>query len=222
MTSLALVPPGAPAPAPSTARLALVEHLARMAAAHGRAADLRQTWDRLQAEKDAEARARRVLQTQIDNEEAAMKAWAADPLGPMPQADVYARQANEECLANCKRIADNVRAAEPEHAERSTAVTREIAMLNAALPEHIGAVLLEDAANIREELDATIAKGNALTARLFGLHRQLTESGALQQSNDVPLSHDFAPTNSAVIAAQAEWTAYAERLAHNPEATMEN
>lgn len=222
MTALAVVPPAAATPAPTPARLALVEHLARTAAAHGRAADLRQTWDRLQQAKEAEARARRVLETQTANEEAAMKAWAANPRGPMPQADVYARQMNEECVANSKRIADNVRAAEPEHAERSTAVTRELAMLDAALPELIGAVLLEDASNIREELDATIAKGNALTARLFGLHRALTESGALQQSNDVPLSHDFAPTNSAVIAAQAEWTAYAERLAHNPEATMEN
>jgi hypothetical protein len=176
----------------------------------------------MQQAMEGEARARRVLETQTANEEAAMKAWAANPHGPMPEADVYARQMNEECVANSKRIADNIRAAIPEHGERSTAVQRELSTLNTALPELIGAVLLEDAANIREELDATFAKGNALAARLFGLHRALTETGALRQSNEVQLSHDFSPTNSAVIAAQAEWTAFAERLAHNPEATMEN
>lgn len=222
MTSLAIVRGGNAVATPTPARTALVEQLARMAAAHGRAADLRQTWDRMQQAKTVEDRCRSVLETQTRCEEEAMKAWAANPRGQMPRADAYAREMNEAALANAKREADTIRAAEPEHAERSTAVTREIAMLSAALPELIGAVLLEDAANIREELDATIAKGNALTARLFGLHRALTESGALQQSNDVPLSHDFAPTNTAVIAAQAEWTAYAERLAHNPEATMEN
>src|ERR1041385_669295 len=107
--------------------------------------------------------------------------------GRPARADAASRRvcAADERGMRGQRIADNVRAAEPEHAERSTAVTRELAMLNAALPELIGAVLLEEAANIREELDATVAKGNALAARLFGLHRQLTESGALQQSNDV-------------------------------------
>jgi hypothetical protein len=176
----------------------------------------------MQAGKSAEARCQSVLDTQRRCEEDAVKAWAANPSGQIPEADVYAREMNEASLANATRIANTIRAAEPEHAARSTQAARELAGLEAMLPDFADAVLLEDAATVRADLEAAIAKANTLAAKLFGLRSMLVERCAHSAATEVPVSHEMWPAASDVNAAQAMWKAYAARVATNPNATLEN
>jgi hypothetical protein len=176
----------------------------------------------MQAGKAVEARCLSVLQTQTRCEEDAMKAWARNPDRLMPTADVYAREMNESALANAKRIADTIRAAEPEHTERQTQAVRELTALRDALPRYVHAVMIEDTAILREQLNATVALANEQSAKLFGLRSYLEEHGARDAAQDVPVMHEMWPMQSAIKTAHQHWQAYAERLAANPEATMEN
>jgi PAS domain-containing protein len=176
----------------------------------------------MQAGKDAEARCLSVLQTQTRCEEEAMKAWAANPEGPMPQADFYARQMNEEALANARRISTTIAAAEPEHSARQTQAVNDLTALQSQLPALLHAIMMEDAAILREELDATITRANEQSARLFGLRSYLEEQRATETAQAVPVTFEMWPAQSAIKTAHQHWQAYAERLAANPQATMEN
>lgn len=222
MTHLAVVPPAAPAPAATASRTALSEHLGRIAAAQAKYEALRRVWGQMQAGKDAEARCLSVLQTQTHCEEEAMKAWAANPEGPMPVADAYARQMNEEALANARRISATIAAAEPEHGVRQTQSVRDLTALQNELPGYVYAVMMEDAAILRKELDAIIALANEQSAHLFGLRSYLQEQRATEAAQTVPVTHELWPMQSAIKTAHQHWQAYAERLARHPEATMEN
>ena len=225
MTALAVVPAATPAtatPAVPASRTALSEHLARIAAAQHRYDALRAVWTRMQAGKDAEARCLSVLQTQTRCEEEAMKAWAANPDGPMPQADFYARQMNEEALANARRISATIASAEPEHAARQTQATRDLTALQSEVPALMHAIMMEDAAALRIELDATITRANEQSARLFGLRSYLEEHRAIEAAQAVPVTFEMWPMQSAIKTAHQHWQAYAARLAANPEATMED
>lgn len=222
MTALTVVPAAAATPAAPASRTALSEHLGRILAAHGRYDALRRVWSQMQGGKDAEARCLSVLQTQTRCEEDAMRAWAADPEGPMPVADAYARQMNEEALANAKRISATIAAAEPEHAARQTQALNDLTALQSQLPALLHAIMVEDAAILREELDATIARANAQSARLFGLRSYLEEQHATETAQSVPVTFEMWPAQAAIKTAHREWQAYAESLARNPEATMEN
>ncbi len=222
MTRLAVVPPAAATPTATASRAALSEHLAAIAAAQRRYDALRHVWDQMQAGKAAEARCLSVLQTQTRCEEDAMKAWARNPDTLMPTADVYAREMNEAALANAKRVADTIRAAEPEHATRQTRAVNELTALQSQLPALLHAVMMEDAAILRKELDATIALANEQSANLFGLRSYLEEQRATDDAQAVPVLHELWPAQSAIKTAHQHWQAYAARLASNPNAAMEN
>lgn len=222
MTHLGLVPPGAPAPGATSARLALSEHLGHIAAAQRRFDALRRVWDQMQAGKSAEARCRSVLETQIRCEEEAMQAWTRDPGTSMPRADVYAREMNEAALANAKRIADTIRAAEPEHTARQTQALLELEAAKRQLPSMTHAVLMEEAAALREQLNATMELANAQSAQLFGLRAFLDAQGAIETAQAVPVTHEMWPAQAAIKIAHQFWQAYATRLATNPNATLED
>ncbi len=225
MTALTVVPAAAPStatPAATGSRTALSNHLARIAAAQHRYDALRVVWGRMQAGKDVEARCLSVLQTQTRCEEDAMKAWAANPEGPMPVADAYARQCNEEALANAKRISSTIAAAEPEHGARQTQAVNDVTALRNALPDYVHAVMLEDVAALREQLNATIALANEQSANLFGLRSYLEEQRATEAAQSVPVTHEMWPMQGEIKAAHQHWQTYAERLMRQPEATMED
>ena len=222
MTRLAIVADNNAAPQPSAARQALQDQLARIAAARIRQYDLRQTLDRMREAKDGEARTRSVLETQIRCEEEAMKQWALNPQGAMPVADTVAREFNEGALANAKRVADTIRAAEPEQMARHDAAARHVAELEAMLPELANAIMLEEARIFRAELDDAIDRANALSAKLFGLRSYLHDSGAHKTGEQAPVSYEMWPEQRAIQSALREWQAHASRLATDPKATMEN
>ena len=221
MTALTVVPAAAPMPAATSARTALSEHLAAIAAAQHRYDALRVVWNRMQAGKEAETRCLSVLQTQTHCEEEAMKAWAASPEGPMPVADAYARQMNEEALANARRISATIAAAEPEHSARQTQAVNNLMALRNALPAYVHAVMLEDVAALREQLNATIALANEQSANLFGLRSYLEEQRATDAAQSVPVTHEMWPMQSAIKTAHQHWQAYAERLTRYPDAKVE-
>ena len=222
MTKLALVVSDSTAPQPSTARQALSDQLARIHTARISQHDLRRTLDRLREAKDCEARCRSVLETQIRCEEEAMKAWALNPQGAMPVADTVAREFNEGALANAKRVADTVRAAEPEQMARHDAAARHVAELEAMLPELANAIMLEEARIFRAELDDAIDRANALSAKLFGLRSYLHDSGAHKTGNEAPVNYEMWPSQADIASAAREWQAHATRLAANPNATLES
>jgi hypothetical protein len=222
MTALTVVPAAAPMPAATSARTALSEHLAALAAIQHRYDALRVVWNRMQAGKDVEARCLSVLQTQTHCEEEAMREWARNPEGVMPVADAYARQMNEEALANARRISTTIAAAEPDHIARQTQAVNDLAVLRNALPGYVHAVMLEDVAALREQLNATIALANEQSANLFGLRSYFEEHRATEAAQSVPVTHEMWPMQSAIRTAHQHWQSYAERLLRYPDAKMED
>jgi hypothetical protein len=151
-----------------------------------------------------------------------MRSWAHQPHDGMPFIDTSDIERREFEVTHYEREAEVSRSAQTVLAEHSTAATRELAWLQDKLPDLVNAVLVEDAAIIREQLNAAMAKANTLSASLFGLRAMLNERGAHTTANDVPVTHEMWPAQAAIFTAQTEWQAYAALLAANPHATKEN
>jgi DNA repair exonuclease SbcCD ATPase subunit len=222
MTALTLVTPAAATPAAPASRTALADLLAAIAAARQKVDALQGRWDQLRAHVDRAAAARAELASAKDAAAAVMRSWAHQPHDGMPFIDTSDIERREFELTHYEREAEVSRSAQTVLAEHKTAATRELTALQRQLPILVQTILMEDAPNIREQLNAAIANANTLSARLFGLRSLLNDRGAHEQANEVSVCHEMWPAQAAILAAQTEWHAYAARLAANPEATMEN
>jgi hypothetical protein len=151
-----------------------------------------------------------------------MRSWARQPHDGLPYVATDEIERREFEVTHYEREAEISRSAQTLLSEHSTAATRELTWLQDQLPALVNAVLLEDAAIIREQLDATVAKANTLSACLFGLRSMLNERNAHETASAVPVVHEMWPAQAAIFTAQTEWQAYVARLAADPNATMEN
>lgn len=222
MTKLAIVPPAAATPAATASRTALSEHLGRIAAARQTVDALQARWKQLRAHVERADAARAELASAKEAAAAVMRSWAHQPHDGMPFIDTGDIERREYEVTTYEREAEVSRSAQTVLAEHSTAATRELAWLQEKLPALVNAVLVEDAAIIREQLDAAMANANALSASLFGLRAMLNAQAAHETANTVPVTHEMWPAQAAIFTAQTEWQAYAALLAADPHATKEN
>jgi hypothetical protein len=222
MTALAIVPAAAATPAATASRTALSEHLGRIAAARQKVDALQARWKQLRAHVERADAARAELASAKNAASAVMRSWAHQPHDGMPYIDTGDIERREYEVTTYEREAEVSRSAQSVLAEHSSAATRELTWLQDKLPALVNAVLLEDAAIIREQLNAAMAKANTLSACLFGLRSMFNERGAHSIANDVPTSFEMWPAQGAIFTAQTEWQAYAALLAANPHATKEN
>jgi hypothetical protein len=192
-----------------------------MAAARAKVDGLRARWDQLRAHVDRADAARAELAAAKGAAAAVMRSWARQPHDGMPYIDSSDIERREFEVTHYEREAEVSRSAQTLLSEHSTAATRELTWLQDKLPGLVGAVLLEDAAIIREQLDEAVAKANRLSASLFGLRSLFNERNAHETANDVPVSRELWPEQAAIFTAQTEWQAYAARLAASSSATRE-
>ncbi len=211
------------------ARQALAEHFVATAALDARLDRLGDPARLAAAASATEERAKAALDLIAEAEEARLKAWTADPSGPMPEPLSGMREAALLVLADAAQSADRCRQQAEAVAPHARALVLQRQDMDKRQDELINAVLVEEAQLVARDYYRAIAVSNAAVAALKGLSWSLCTRGDGRANaivNDLLFGGD-GPSRSRRNEGQArhnnvltqEWSKLAELLRDDPTAT---
>jgi len=220
----------------SSARAALADHLATIAAQAGAAERLRRPVDvlkaRIEAAETAQREARAECSRLIDEHANALSAWASDGgKGSEPAARELERTAAIAKAESAIQALDAARKALAEVETPLEEAQKKLAKLHADTPGTVLSVMAELADDALETLEAVRRDAAAADARVRGLIRLLKEQAELKRKDAAPetaavlfrlveqINGKFdklkpaAPTNAEVGDDQKRWVRLMDQLA---------